>query len=269
MADCVSGQGASGAGPSGEGVSGAGAIRQDVTVLVPMLDEAAALPRLVEALERLDPRPAEILCVDGGSTDASVGIAKAAGWRVIVCERGRARQLNLGVAAASAPLVIVLHADTIPPRDMVAVVRETLADHRVALAGFTPLIGGEPHERTRWLTSAHNWAKTWYAPLLCRPHLFVRGVRLLFGDHAMHFRRADFLASGGFSPGDQVMEEADLCIRMAKLGRIRLVPRLVHTSDRRIAAWGPWKANWIYFKVGILWAVGARNRMARDYPDVR
>jgi hypothetical protein len=32
---------------------------------------------------------------------------------------------------------------------------------------------------------------TWYAPLLFRPQLFLRGVRLLFGDHAMFFRRAD------------------------------------------------------------------------------
>lgn len=240
-----------------------------VTVLIPMLDEAAALPRLVEALKRLDPRAAEILCVDGGSTDGSVAIAEAAGWRVIVCERGRAKQLNLGVAEAAAPLVIVLHADTTPPPDMVAVVRDTLADPKTALAGFTPLIGGEPHERTRWVTSAHNWAKTWYAPLLCRPHLFLRGVRLLFGDHAMFFRKADFIQAGGFTAGDQVMEEADLCIRMARIGRIRLVPRFIHTSDRRIAQWGPWKANWIYFKVGILWAVGARARMARDYPDVR
>src|SRR6202023_2479971 len=30
-------------------------------------------------------------------------------------------------------------------------------------------------------TSFHNWIKTWYAPLLFRPQLFLRGVRLLFG----------------------------------------------------------------------------------------
>ena len=240
-----------------------------VTVMIPALNEAAALPRLVAALERLDPKPADVLCIDGGSSDETVDVARAAGWRVLSCEQGRAKQINFGVGEARSELVVVLHADTVPPPDMVAVVRETLADRRTALAGFTPLIGGQPHEKTRWVTSAHNWAKTWYAPMLCRPHLFLRGVRLLFGDHAMFFRRADFLRVGGFTPGDQVMEEADLCIRMARLGRIRLVRRFVHTSDRRIAAWGPWKANWIYFKVGILWAVGARARMARDYPDVR
>ena len=150
---------------------------------------------------------------------------------------------------------------------MVAVIADTLADPQIALASFTPLIKGPG--KTRWFTTFHNWIKTWYAPIITRPHLFVRGVRLLFGDHAMFFRRQQFLEIGGCTPSDAVMEEADLCVKFARLGKIKLVRRWVETSDRRIAAWGPLKANWIYFKVGILWAVGARSRMAKDYPDVR
>lgn len=238
-----------------------------VTVLIVALDEERALPALVERLAMLDPRPAEILLVDGGSMDGTIEIARSAGWRVLAAERGRALQINLGVKGARSELVCVLHADTLPPTDMVAVIERTLDDPRTALASFTPVIRGP--QRTRWVTTAHNWAKTWYAPLLTRPHLFLQGVRLLFGDHAMFFRRAEFLALGGCNPGDAVMEEADLCVKFATLGRIRMVPRMVETSDRRIAAWGPLKANWIYFKVGMLWAFGLRSRMAKHYPDVR
>ncbi|MBX7542063.1 glycosyltransferase [Qipengyuania sphaerica] len=238
-----------------------------VTLLVPTLDEEKALPHLVRAFEKLDPRPLEILLVDGGSCDQTTRIARDAGWRVLDGEKGRALQINLGVKEASGDLVCVVHADTVPPADMVQVIEDTLADPSVALASFTPVIRGP--EKTRWGTTLHNWAKTWYAPLITRPHLFLRGVRLLFGDHAMFFRREDFLAVGGCTPGDAVMEEADLCVKFARLGRVRMVARRVYTSDRRIAAWGPLKANWIYFKVGILWAVGLRHRMARNYPDVR
>ena len=238
-----------------------------VTLLVPTLDEENALPTLVEAFAALDPRPDEILLVDGGSTDATVSIAREAGWRVIESDRGRAVQINKGVDAATGEMVCVVHADTVPPSSMVEAIAETLGDRSIALASFMPIIRGP--QKTRWGTTIHNWAKTWYAPLITRPHLFFRGVRLLFGDHAMFFRRADFLAIGGCTPGDAVMEEADLCVKFARLGRVKMIRRRVYTSDRRIAAWGPIKANWIYFKVGILWAVGLRSRMARNYPDVR
>ena len=238
-----------------------------LTLLVPTLNEERALPSLVETLRSLDPAPQEILLVDGGSDDATRQIAQEAGWRVIQCKRGRARQINRGVHEAKSDLICVLHADTLPPGDMAQVIAHTLERQEVALASFTPVIRG-PH-KIRWGTTLHNWAKTWYAPLITRPHLFLRGVRLLFGDHAMFFRRADFLAVGGCTPGDAVMEEADLCVKFARLGKVKMVARRVYTSDRRIEAWGPLKANWIYFKVGILWAVGLRDRMAENYPDVR
>ena len=239
----------------------------NVAIVVPMLDEAQALPRLIRVLAALHPAPDEIIAVDGGSVDGSLALATAAGWRVVPAPKGRAMQINAGVAAARAPLVCVLHADTIPPDDLVAVVVRALLDPRLALGGFIPLICGA--DRTRWVTSFHNWIKTWYAPLLMRPRLFLRGGRLLFGDHAMFFRRADFLAVGGCDPSMPVMEEADLCIKFVPLGRTRLIGRVVQTSDRRIAAWGPLRANWVYLKVGLLWGLGARRRLGRQYPDVR
>lgn len=238
-----------------------------VSIVVPMLNEEAALPALVDHLAKLDPAPLEVLAVDGRSEDGSIAQADAAGWRVMVVDRGRGSQINAGVEAALGEFVVVLHADTVPPTDMVAVIEQTLSDPKIALAGFTPIIRGP--EKTRWGTTVHNWLKTWYAPLLTRPHLFLRGVRLLFGDHAMFFRRAQFLASGGCDPAAKVMEEADLCVHLARYGRVKLVRRTVITSDRRIAEWGPLKANWIYFKVGMLWALGIRERLERHYPDVR
>ncbi|MGB3739218.1 MAG: glycosyltransferase [Pontixanthobacter sp.] len=239
----------------------------NVGIVLPVLDEERALPAMFDVLATLDPEPEAILFVDGGSEDTTCALIRSAGYPLIETAKGRAVQINAGVDAIGTALVCVLHADTVPPADMAAVIAETLADLETALASFTPRIVGA--KGTRWGTTAHNFVKTWYAPLITRPHLFLRGVRLLFGDHAMFFRRADFLALGGCTPSDAVMEEADLCVKFAKLGRIKMVRRWVRTSDRRIAAWGPLKANWIYFKVGILWAVGARGRMAKDYPDVR
>jgi GT2 family glycosyltransferase len=161
----------------------------------------------------------------------------------------------------------VLHADTILPDDALTVIRRTLANPQTALAGFTPLIAGA--ETVRWGTTFHNWIKTWYAPVIFRPHLFLRGCRLLFGDHAMFFRRADFLAVGGCDETLTVMEDADLCLRLCRRGRIRLVNRVVTTSDRRVAAWGGIKANLIFLYIGIRFGLGLRRQLDRHYPDVR
>ncbi len=244
-------------------------VTSNVAIVIPLLNEESALPRLLRLLAVLDPPPAEIIAVDGGSQDATVAIAREAGSVRVVehAVRGRAAQINRGVAEARSSLVCVLHADTILPDDAVAVIRNTLSDPDVALAGFTPLITGP--ERVRWGTSFHNWIKTWYAPLLFRPHLYVRGGRLLFGDHAMFFRRSDFLAVGGCDETLAVMEDADLCLRLCRRGRVRLVNRIVITSDRRVAAWGAMKANFIYLYVGIRWGLGLRRRLEEHYPDIR
>ena len=238
-----------------------------VALVIPMLNEAAALPRLLRSLGVLDPAPDEIIAVDGGSTDGSAAIAQAGGLRVITTPRGRGTQINAGVAAASAPLVCVLHADTLLPDDAMAVIAATMADPRMALASFMPLLSGPGG--VRWGTSLHNWAKTYYGPLLFRPHLFLRGARLLFGDHAMFFRRADFLAAGGCDTSLPIMEDVDLCVRLHRFGRTRMVNRVVMTSDRRVAAWGPLRANLIYLRVSASWAVGLRRGLDRHYPDVR
>ncbi len=238
-----------------------------VAIVIPALDEAATLPRLVRHLALLDPAPAEVLVVDGGSSDATTEIARAAGLAVMTAGRGRARQINAGVAAVISPIVCVLHADTFLPDDAVAVIRHTLANRKIALAGFTPLISGP--DKVRWATSFHNWLKTWYAPLLFRPRLFLRGARLLFGDHAMFFRRADFLAVGGCDERLAVMEDAQLCIALNALGRVHLVNRVVLTSDRRVARWGEWRANLVYLSVGVRWGLGQRTRLERHYPDIR
>ncbi len=239
-----------------------------VTILVPMLNEQLALPETLEGIRSLDPQPDETLFIDGGSKDRSVELANSAGFKVVMApKKGRGAQINFGVGQATSEIVCILHADSILPADAVTVIREAMADGRTGLAGFTPRIAGP--SGTRWGSTLHNWIKTWYIPLLARPLLFFRGVRLLFGDHAMFFRRDQFLAIEGCDERLVVMEEADLCIKLARFGKVRILPRWVWTSDRRITAWGRWRANWIYLKVGMMWAMGTRERLADHYPDIR
>ncbi|MFA6220267.1 MAG: glycosyltransferase [Erythrobacter sp.] len=240
---------------------------QRVALVIPALNEEAALPALAANLAALSPPPDEIILVDGGSIDRTVAIAREASWRAVIGPRGRGAQINRGVREATSAIICVVHADTHLPHDAVAVIRAAMANPRLALASFMPRFVGP--QGTRWGSTFNNWAKTWYVPLLLRPRLFLRGVRLLFGDHAMIFRRAQFLATGGCDETVAVLEEVELCVRLSRFGRTRILPRFVRTSDRRIRHLGRWRANWAYLKVGYLWLRGERAGLASHYPDIR
>src|SRR5581483_7046174 len=86
--------------------------RVTLTVVIPALDEAANLARLLPDLERACPG-AEVLVVDGGSRDGTAKVvAGRPGVRLVPSARGRARQMNAGAAAASGDVLLFLHADT-------------------------------------------------------------------------------------------------------------------------------------------------------------
>jgi rSAM/selenodomain-associated transferase 2 len=248
-----------------------------VSLIIPTLNEAGCLGRTLRQLSLLDPPAWEVLIVDGGSEDETVALAKricemfpnSSEVRVITSkERGRSVQMNQGAEAATGEILCFLHADTFVPDDLVAVIDRTLADKTVAGGGFISLMAGST--TTRWGVSLHNYLKTYYAPLIFRPHLFFKGLRLLFGDQVMFCRRADFWKVGGFDSALPIMEEGDLCLKLVRLGRIRLVNRIVQSSDRRVARWGSLKATAIYLYIGFLWGLGVpATYLQQFYDDIR
>jgi rSAM/selenodomain-associated transferase 2 len=241
----------------------------DVSIIIPTLNEAIALGRTLKSLQLLDPPAREIWIVDGGSQDATLAIAQAAHVQVISLEQaGRSLQMNQGAATASGELLCFLHADTLVPDDLIAIIERTLADPAISCGGFISLMTGP--EVTHWGVSLHNYLKTYYAPLLFRPHLFVKGLRLLFGDQVMFCRRSDFWNCGGFDPQMPIMEDADLCLKLVRRGRICQVNRVVQSSDRRVAEWGSLKATAIYLSIGVLWGLGVpAQKLKQFYEDVR
>jgi rSAM/selenodomain-associated transferase 2 len=240
-----------------------------VSIVIPTLNEADWVERTLCHLKLLRPPAWEIIVVDGGSQDATVAIVESTGITVVPAPMGRSVQMNQGARVATGDILCFLHADTIVPDDLISVIRQVLEEGSIACGGFISLMTGT--KTTRWGISLHNYLKTYYAPLMFRPHLFWgKGLRLLFGDQVMFCRRQDFWQCGGFDPTLPIMEEADLCLKLVQYGRIRLINRVVQSSDRRVAKWGVLKANAIYLMIGMLWGLGvSANTLKRFYEEVR
>lgn len=118
------------------------------SVVIPARDEAARLPRLLDALGAAEPPPHEVLVVDDGSTDGTATLARAAGAVVVPAEppegwTGKAWACQRGAEAATGAVLVFLDADTEPGPDAVA----RLAGAAVATGG---LVSAQPRHRVEW-----------------------------------------------------------------------------------------------------------------------
>jgi glycosyltransferase involved in cell wall biosynthesis len=110
----------------------------DVTIVIRTLNEGLALRRCLESLSgQATPRRIEVVVVDSGSTDTTLEVAHAAGASVVPLA-GEAfnygRALNLGISAASAPLVVAFtaHAAAADERWLERLLEPVDRDTRVA-----------------------------------------------------------------------------------------------------------------------------------------
>lgn len=83
-----------------------------LSVIVPVLNEAARIESQLESLQALRAGDAEIIVADGGSTDGTAELAAPLADRVILAPRGRASQMNAGAECARGSWLLFLHADT-------------------------------------------------------------------------------------------------------------------------------------------------------------
>ena len=179
------------------GASPAAPIAANLSVIIPTLNAAATLPATLASVGRVP----QIIVVDGASSDATAAIAAASGAVVLTAARGRGSQLAAGIAAATQPWLLLLHADTRLAPDWRAAAR--LAPSQ---AGYFRFRLDTPDRQARRLERLVAWRN--------------RRFGLPYGDQGLLIHRDLLRAAGGMRPLP-LMEDVDLTRR---LGRARLVP---------------------------------------------
>lgn len=224
---------------------------QKISVIMPILNEAKLLEK---TLSQLQPELGshELIVVDGGSTDASVGIAEKYG-RVITSERGRAKQLNAGAAAATGEILIFLHADIWLESGALAAVASALSSGYVG-GGFRQKIDGRSFL---------------YRLIEIAGDIRGRYLRVFYGDSGIFLTRTDFEKIGGF-PNVPIFEEMEFSRKLRRLGKTTLLTPYIHISARRWEARGIVRTTLNNWLITLLYFFGVSpGKLARLYRHIR
>lgn len=192
-----------------------------ITVVIPVLNDAAALASLLPGLPALPADPSlEIIVVDGGeASDPSLNPLRErySGVRWMRSPPGRGAQMNHGARHARGRWLVFLHADTRLGVGWMNALRRLDEQPRIVGGSFRFALDS-PARWARWI----EWGV----------RIRVRLFDLAYGDQALFVRRTVFEALGEYRELP-LMEDVDFIRRLRRQGRLEHVDVPALTSARR------------------------------------
>lgn len=188
-----------------------------LSVIIPTVNEAATIASLIHDLNRYGQgQLADILVVDGGSTDDTVELARKAGATVLLSPQpGRAAQMNYGVSQTLGNVLYFVHADVTIHPDFVSDIQQAIAQgnkagcYRFRFASSHPLLRLNSYG-TRF------------------PGIMSRG-----GDQTLFMTRSLFNQLDGFCERYVIMEDFDMIVRIREVAPFCIIPKDVVVSARK------------------------------------
>ncbi len=184
-----------------------------LTVITPCLNAAPTLAATLTSVRAQGYPGLEHIVVDGGSTDGTVELLRAApGIRWISePDRGLSHALNKGIAMAQGEVIGELNADDVYEPGALAAVGAALRDSADSmwLTGYCRIIDAEGREIRRPVTAYKNWLLRHYSLGLYLTHNFVSAP-------ATFFRREALADASGFDERYRISVDYDLQLRIAR-----------------------------------------------------
>jgi rSAM/selenodomain-associated transferase 2 len=203
-----------------------------LSIVMPMLNEADVLPAALLALQPLRRQGHELIVVDGGSSDGSAELAAAYADVIVTSEPGRAYQMNRGAERAGGDILWFLHADTLASGAAAAAMLSVFENDPERVWGrFDVRLSGE-----RLLFRLIEW--------LMNRRSCWSGIAT--GDQGIFVRRNVFESLGGYAE-IPLMEDIELSKRLKRIRRPACCSQQLTTSSRR------WERNGILATVLLMW----------------
>ncbi len=224
-----------------------------ISIIMPVYNEEANLANTLRQLSTSD--DAELIIVDGGSTDKTMSIALQFTRKVYEAKSGRARVMNYGAGKAEGSILLFLHADCILPDNAFSLIRRTLDDNNVSGGAFS-------------LRIDHRGAK--FRLIEFAANLRSRIFSIVYGDQGIFLRKVTFDQIGGYAD-IPLMEDIEISQRLMKIGKIVLLKASIKASARR------WLKEGAIYTTLRDWAIAfaysflkvSPHKLLEKYKDVR
>ncbi|MFN2476018.1 MAG: TIGR04283 family arsenosugar biosynthesis glycosyltransferase [Chthoniobacterales bacterium] len=209
-----------------------------ISIIVPVFNESAGIQVFLKTLRSRAPG-AEIIVVDGGSSDATRPLVELLCDHLVTSSRGRALQMNAGARAANGEVLWFLHADVEPPVGCLEAIENAL-ENADAVGGYFRI--RLPRRRLVYRLSDEF------------AHYAGKLMRVRCGDHGFFCRRAVFEQIGGFGEGP-LMEDVELFRAMMRCGEVAVIEKRLVVSPRRYQALGPMRLTLAFGLIASLYAL--------------
>jgi len=193
---------------------------QQISVIIPALNESSRIIPTLLTLQPLRAEGHEVILVDGGSRDDTVELARELVDQVIEGVSGRARQMNVGARHAWGETLLFLHADCLLPDHADQLIFSALENREWGC--FDLRLSG--HQRMlRIVERVMSWRS--------------RLTGIPTGRQGLFMRRALYEQVGGF-PDIAVQEDIVMSRHLRRIGRPLILSRPLMTSSRRLERQG-------------------------------
>lgn len=212
-----------------------------VSIIVPVLDEAPQIQEFLLHIKERAPE-AEVIVVDGGSSDNTFYLAQTLCDQVIQGCRSRSLQMNLGAQNAHGDILWFLHADCEIPENSLDIIERELSKNEVVGGCFRIRL-----LKDEWIYRIHDGVAHYVGMIL----------RVRCGDHGLFARRSAFDAVDGY-PDVPIMEDVEFFRAIQRLGRVVWLPSRLIISYRRHKQIGIYRYTFICALIVALYCFGAK-----------